>query len=52
MEISNPFLYDPKKQKQEELEPQPMYIELGLPFEEKKNEEKEDDERVIIIEIF
>lgn len=52
MDSFYPFIHEPKYKK-EELEPQPLYIELGPPLQEneKKDEEKEEESRVIIIEI-
>ena len=46
-----PFIHrDERKKKKEGFEPIPLYIEL-VPPQEKPVEEKEDEERVIIIEI-
>lgn len=50
MDIFDPFLYDPKIQKKEEMEPEPLYIELGPPPSPLADKEEEKP-RVIIIEI-
>ena len=45
-----PILPEPKK---EEFEPEPLYIELYLPFPHKKEEVEEKEERgVVIIELW
>jgi hypothetical protein len=53
MEVSMdfyPFIHNPKKK--DELEPQPLYIEVG-PIPEKEEKPKEDEQPgVIIIELF
>lgn len=52
MDVFDPFLYDPKIQKKEEFEPEPLYIELGPPPPPTKEEKEQDDApRIIIIEI-
>lgn len=51
MDVFDPFLYDPKIQKKEEFEPEPLYIELGPPLQIEKLPEKEEENRVIIIDI-
>lgn len=50
MEKFYPFIYQPKRN-DKELEPQPLYVELWPQLPEKKQEEQEEPERVLIIEI-
>jgi hypothetical protein len=51
MDVYYPFIHDPKKK--DELEPLPLYVEVGPPPEkEEKKEEEKEDRGVIIIELW
>ncbi len=49
MGISDYFVYDPKINKKNEFEPEPLYIELGPPPQIEEASEKEDSKEIGII---
>lgn len=51
MDAFIPFIHKPEKKKKEEMEPQPLYIELYPPSEAPPKKEEREEQRVIIIEL-